>query len=687
MDPPTGVADWIWENTVEAAEDWNQINCMIAAAPDNSVIFLRAGTYAMGNGGFQAIEIARSNVVLRGESAANTILQAVSTKFGRLTAKDTPKLERGVLYDTRACGDADCEAAVVSVGGSGLKGGTTTPWTGGYEEKATSLTVTSNAGMDTTGDWVLLDMTGCVALLPEQASRVEKLVHIAKVAQDAVGSTDIELDQGLMMDYDDDGCEVNAVAAPWTNIVTNIGIENLQITSHTSVDQLKELTQFAFAARNWFFGNHFENFGSEASSYSHGINFQSGSVNNVVESNRWDNHRVASMQQGGASASILAYNYVDDGTPPLPNVSAVEVAGTDWSERSFFVHGAYTRSSLWEANDLRGTYIVSDRWWGRNGPFTTAFRNRLRGTINSPGHAEVEGGGAASDLDARHSSNISQLGIDVDQDNEIVVGSYANFIGNHAPYYYGGPLGCCGPNSSIFPVSLRESEGGGMSVDNFTSYYHFEKNVFRDEQTCSGDPTTGRCGFHMDTPQATTICGCVDQFSDAGDPQTTGTPDGLCDDGRASNVGVLCSADGGQTGANDEGDNWGGLVAPAAMSNSETDSIPNSLYRTSTPPDWWCSESCSWSDVYSSLGAWGDEFCEDKWDTGNPQTTCSMSPAPESGRDCADKLCDSDPTKTWGLSLCKLPAEIVLVDDGDCTCSGSYMRPDGSQWCGLGSLP
>jgi hypothetical protein len=105
---------------------------------------------------------------------------------------------------------------------------------------------------------------------------------------------------------------------------------------------------------------------------------------------------------------------------------------------------------------------------------------------------------------------------------------------------------------------------------------HIEKNVYRNNDTCKGDTSEGRCGFAMASPEPSTSCGTADGPGDC-----TSGPNGT-----GSNVG----GDGAPT-------SWGG------------DKIPHSLYRVSEqPPSWWCEESCSWSDVHAGIGAWGDDF-------------------------------------------------------------------------------
>jgi hypothetical protein len=175
-------------------------------------------------------------------------------------------------------------------------------------------------------------------------------------------------------------------------------------------------------------------------------------------------------------------------------------------------------------------------------------------------------------------------------------GDQINIVGNHAAYYYDTP------EAGDFPGGLTFSH----DIDRFTSNMWLEKNIYRDTQTCRRDysectggshagkvcvekepapldcPGGGTCevvrlnacGFHIDTPEATTSCG-------------TGEP--------------------GDCGGEAPGNNAGGDANPPAW---DADVVPHSLYRATTPPIWWCSEleTCDWNDVHRGIGAWGDDF-------------------------------------------------------------------------------
>jgi hypothetical protein len=639
------------DETGAATSDYTNINCMINAALDNTVLFFPAGEYEMGNLGNRAISITRSNIVLRGESPSVSILEAT-------TAHDCGGGDF-CLYSQQACGSSICGGAVISIGTSSFSGGTSTPWTAGYDEGDTVVTVTDDRSWDI-DDWVLLKMT-CPVLTPESGSNADALSHFAKITNvSGTGPYTLTIDRGLLMDYDSGsdgdrtGCPATATARPWAP-VTNVGIERLSITSDDAIawanlgtqDPIglfgtggvadswlvnnsvgrtgKELGRNAWTARFWAFGNELWGVGSNEASFTHGWTPQKGSSETVFESNYFRDFRVAMMFQSGVNGAIAAYNLLLFGTIPQ-NVN-------DWSDRTLFTHGNYSRAILWEGNDTEGKLLMADVFWGRNGPRNTTYRNRIRGTLDTQGK-----GGLPNSMYASHSSFMHAIVTNHDSDNDTLKADRINIIGNTTGYMYSEVY--ANGAGSDFPQDVGYSIY--HDVDSETTNMWIEKNAIRDGQTCTGDPSTLRCGLHIDSAEATTTCnGSVDCDTGIGDNEV-----GL---GPITNVG---------------------------------DSIPSSLYRTAKP-DWWCDEACSWTDPYSSIGAWGDAFCADEWDTGNPQTSCSYAPGGSSS--CADKLCDSDPTKQWGLALCKLPAEIVLKDDGDCTCSGSYMRPDGSQWCGLGS--
>ena len=531
----------------DGGEDWDNIDCLIDAVPDSSVVFIPDGVYDMSATAGLVITINKNNVVVRGESNTGTHIIATTHDGTNLVSSQA---------DGR-CDNVDyCRSGIFSIGSA--FGGTTTPWTAGYEEFATSITVTSTAGMSVNG-WILLEMTSCAALLNQTTGPTDdSLDHIAKITN--ISGSVVTIDRGLRMDYDDDGCEGTAVASPYTPH-SGIGIENMHLTTDTvtvtqgNIGALRGAVGMGGIVESWVVGNDIERFEDEVMGISHsarnwvqgnkfhdfcyliptdnynteGIGLDRGAVDNVIENNYITDYCLASKSNGGVEGTVFGYNYMPGGTAP----------GGRFVDRSLFNHGMYNRESLWEGNHTDAQMLAADDWWGHNGPRITVFRNRVTGTGVAAGIVtdDAKGGGWLSN-------------------------TLLNIIGNTAHWYIQTPL-CT--------IDAPDCYGSAHDIDARSTDMWIEKNIYRNTTTCADDPTTGRCGFHMDTAEATTQCGTA-----------------------------LCSA-----ASTDPGDNYGGDSRGANMASQ---TIPHSLYRT-TAPSWWCSEAetCVWDDVYNGIGAWGDD--------------------------------------------------------------------------------
>jgi hypothetical protein len=216
-------------------------------------------------------------------------------------------------------------------------------------------------------------------------------------------------------------------------------------------------------------------------------------------------------------------------------------------------HGLYTRGNLFEGNDADGKIITADHWWGPNGPRTTAFRNRIVGS-------------------QYRQSIISN---DKEKGGSWITGDRINWIGNTAAYY----MTMTAPVSSADAMqSVHDFDGEDHSQSVRTTNMWVEKNMFRATNTCSGDPSLNRCGFHQDTPNSDTSCGTA-----VGDCRSKFGPNGAL------------------------GSNYGGSRPSSDHTNDS--GTPHSLYRPATPPPiWWCEEACDWVHVHNGIGAWGDDF-------------------------------------------------------------------------------
>jgi hypothetical protein len=480
----------------DGGEDWSQLDCLTNKAPDSSVVYIPPGTYDMGNANQEVIKISRSNLVLRGAGITNTHLRVTHTSGGK------------AINGYANCPDSDfsapnlCGASVVSVGTN--YEGSARPWTSGYTEEATNISVASTAGLSA-GGWILLEIdnagSDCETFLPEPAvdgrNNDHALTHIAKIIN--INGNQVTLDRGLRMDYSaDPGCTTTAQARPY-NPIRHVGIENIHFVSAPSVnpDEMKNegfaalgagtveswavgnhferaearVFLLRMSARNWLQGNVFQNYGRIDQNFNTaGVTNRSGSVDNVIENNVWKDFVVGVYSLQGAQGGVVAYNYMRHGSPP------------NTPERAMFNHGLYTREFLFEGNDVDGVILTADHWWGTNGPRNTAYRNRNVAT-----------------------SWRGSISVNRDKSGPWIIADRVNWIGNTASYYL--QTAECGNGWPDCMRARHDFDGDGTDDSAYTTNMHVEKNIYRNNDTCEGDPSPNRCGFHHDSPNPDTHCG------------------------------------------------------------------------------------------------------------------------------------------------------------------------------------
>jgi hypothetical protein len=350
---------------------FGNIQCHITKAPNNSVLYLPAGTYAVGG----AMKIGRSNVVIRGAGRSSTVLR-----------RSGPGRD-AVGGDC----DGNSGATIAAVCGPNWSGGSTT-WTGGYAPRTNTVNV-GNASLFTTGGWIRLRMSGSTACVHmdetlNSGGEADGFVHIAKVLN--VNGNAVTMDRGLRMDYAAAGCSGHqAVAyAP----VENVGLENLRFTSNTSVpvcggsncivcpfvtftgaanawlvgsrlDRAWEMwADIHQAARIWVQGNDFDDLDETIIFNTEGLYMREGAVDVVTENNTCSGARNCQKTDNGAEGNVYAYNYTRQSQTAC--------------EKAYSNHGHYVRENLFEGNDIDCEVMLTDRYWGRNGPRITAYRNR-----------------------------------------------------------------------------------------------------------------------------------------------------------------------------------------------------------------------------------------------------------------------------------------------------------------------
>jgi hypothetical protein len=124
----------------------------------------------------------------------------------------------------------------------------------------------------------------------------------------------------------------------------------------------------------------------------------------------------------------------------------------------------YVRESIWEGNDVDTPLLSADRWWGRNGPRITLYRNRVVG-----------------------SGRMAALETNRDKDGTWPTATDLNWIGNTSAYFWSSP-----PLTNGFPCAGQ----AGCDMDRQVENMHIEKNRYRQDD-----------GFLMVTPEASTNCG------------------------------------------------------------------------------------------------------------------------------------------------------------------------------------
>jgi len=433
------------------SDDRAAIQAAIDAAPAGVAtrILLPAGTYNL-RAYNQRLEVRRSDLVLECEDPATTEIR-IHTSVGKPTG------------------------AYIKFEGPGMSG-SSIMWTGGYSEGETVLTL-EDASSLSVGDWIITQMAdaedSCALIDNEQSTR-GYFYHLAKVTTRS--GNQITIDRPLAMDYTCGGRSIRKM-----QLIERVGMENCHVRHEdpdvgctglpNSLDgctgpRFTPAVRYLAVANGWAVNNHYEDWLNQSvtlrqtarsmfqGNYIEGVdyvnfntqNFQlaQGAVDNIVENNVFERHRVGVENQLGAENNVVAYNYLIGG----PN-----------QERSLFNHGNFTRGVLYEGNDATGAILLGDAWWGRQGPNITAFRNRARGT---------EG----FDPSQRHLSTNRQT--------SYPVGDRINVIGNIGRWIYRTPF--CG-----------YVEAKCSNFDTYTTNVWMEKNVVSSEIKIGGVNGTN-CG-------------------------------------------------------------------------------------------------------------------------------------------------------------------------------------------------
>jgi hypothetical protein len=424
------------------------MNCMIANAPDETVLFLPPGKYEVFANSM--MRISRSNVVIRGAGPDLTIISRESAKRESVGGH---------------C-DANTGAIIASVCNPSWKGSRVN-WVGGYGRGETNIQLASG-GLFAAGDWILLRMsgdTGCELMDKHLngGSSADGFVHITQVV-DATGS-DLEIDRPLRFGYDRPGCTGHSAAV--FEPIERVGFESLRMTSSPSIpvgpnshSDIKFVhLQFTAAVDSWLIdskidrgydrwfssgyssgiwvqGNEFDDLDETIFFDTEGIYLADGAADSIVENNICTGTRVCQKIDNGAEGSVYAYNYTRQDQHKC--------------ERSFFNHGHFVRETLIEGNDIDCEITVADSFWGRNGPRHTAYRNRNVSNVCTSGHWSIV--------------------VNEDGNEGWPAAEYINVIGNTAGEYLMTPV----QTNPACPPSLNQSPMSFLATDMW-----MEKNAWR----------------------------------------------------------------------------------------------------------------------------------------------------------------------------------------------------------------
>jgi len=373
---PGGIPDvssWLTKNVVThfgadnsgANNSLNAIQAGIDNLPSASkhIIYFPAGTYKL-EGNLRL----RENIVLRGEGI-NTKLEFYN-----------PTTPLCISVSTYEYGEWQILNA-----------------SSGYSKGTITLTV-PNSSLFTVGEFAELQQTNSAKMNdwkgnspPSWAPDV--LGQLFEVT--AVNGNTITLKTPLHLTYDS---SLTPKIRP-TNLITNVGIENLYITLKTDTDV--SLIGFNNAAYCWVKNIvsyktrkvHVDFSRSLAcevrgSKFSHSYNYDGGghgygvtvglhTANVLIENNAFDHLRHSMLYSLGASGNVYAYNYSQ-------RIHGEYVASNYVHyPADISAHGLYANMNLFESNSVQN--IGMSDAWGAMGPGNTYLRNRVESNQTTKG--------------------------------------------------------------------------------------------------------------------------------------------------------------------------------------------------------------------------------------------------------------------------------------------------------------
>jgi arylsulfatase A-like enzyme len=570
----------------------SDIDCMIDNAPANTRLFVPNGTYAMTN----TVTVGRDDIVIEGES--QTGVKFNRTTPGRGVASGCGLDQAGAMHFSFCSEHRNTQASKLE------------NWTAGYAYGEDTLTVDDTTDFPV-GQWVSARMSNgdfagqCEYFLewPVGQPSTHRVMgyHMAKVTARSVpsGGGTVTLDRPLTFNWNGSGCKGFFIIPH--EPLENVGLENVTLVTDASVPMCQEYgtgcngaTMIKYPAigtenvvDSWFVGVTVErtydkavNFEYSARIWNQGGRLTEHGLNNVDLSTGYmhrsttdivheniicDNSKVCFQTQQGAQSTVIAYSYFSNQNVEDDDLCLGLGGRPCTHEKSIFSHGFWNRHTLMEGNDLDGRITFYDAWWGKNGPYHTAYRNR---------NSRVDG----TEYNHCGGANYGLLVFDKEAFTGVEQSSYGNIIGNTMLGY--------SPRASIDgnPDCTEINPPDPLGINSGMAYLWAEKNIFRlpyrrslSTGTCS--PREDWCAWQiLDSTvgitgnDATTSCGTTDPS----EPTCPGT-----------NVNRL-------------------------------DPDPSMYRDDATAPDWWCQEACEWD--HDGIGAFGDTFTS--FDTG--PTLCKL---------------------------------------------------------------
>lgn len=325
------------------------INAINSLNDEAGIIYFPSGTYKV-NTGFTIPE----NVIIRGAGpkSSTLIFDFESDQNGITISGSSGSLEVNII-------------------GGNLLGSTqlTVEDGSGFSAGDYALTSQDNGDWDTNpADWAVR-VTGQIVIIS------------------AVSGNILSLETPLRLDYDlDQNMKIIKI-----NPIRNVGIEDIGIETINDPGGSSKNISFSYAANCWI-----KNIESNKSVSSHvGVTYSTNieirdsyfydaftftgegergygvSISNqvglcLIENNIFRHLRHSMMVKNGASGNVFAYNYSIDPTrieDPIDLSACISI------------HGHFPFSNLFEGNIVQN--IVTDHFWGANGPFNTFFRNKI----------------------------------------------------------------------------------------------------------------------------------------------------------------------------------------------------------------------------------------------------------------------------------------------------------------------